>query len=85
MGSNNTTHLNQIILDLGKYSSPITVLPKQKRAMRHGMRNPHELKVKCYAACMIELGEYSAALPGAKASDKIGETGINFFYILLNG
>ena len=46
------------------------------------MRNLRELKVRCYADCIIYLNEYLVSLPGAKVSDKIGEIEIN--EILLN-
>ena len=41
--------------------------------MRRRMREPRELKVRCYSASLIDLNEYFSDLPGAKASDKIGE------------
>ena len=45
-GSTTTTHLKHIMLGLGTYFSPISELSKQKCAMRHRMRKPHELKVR---------------------------------------
>ena len=33
-----------------------------------------KLKVRRYAACMIDINEYVGALSGTKASDNIGET-----------
>ena len=45
--------------------------------MRCEMRKPCEVKVRCYAAPMIQLNEYLAALPEANESDKIGETEYN--------
>ena len=45
--------------------------------MRCRMRKPRELKVRRYAARMNELYEYLAVFSGAKANDKIGETGFN--------
>ena len=41
--------------------------------MHRGMKNLHELKVRNYAACMIDMNEYLAELQGGKASDKISE------------
>ena len=41
------------------------------------MKKPHELKVRCYTACIIELYEYLAAFPRGKESDKIVETESN--------
>ena len=46
------------------------------------MRKPHELKVRHYADRMIDLNEYLAVFPGAKASKKIGETELD--KIILN-
>ena len=37
--------------------------------MSHGTRNLLSLKIRHYAARMIDLNEYLAAFPGAKASD----------------
>ena len=45
--------------------------------MRRGTRKPRELKVRRYDDCMIDLNEYLALLPGAKASDKISEMELN--------
>ena len=54
VGSTNTTDLTRTILGLSTYFS-INVLSKQTCVMRHGMRKPHELKLRRYAARMIEL------------------------------
>ena len=45
--------------------------------MRRGKRKPQELKVRRYDDRMIELNEYLALLPGAKASDKFFEMELN--------
>ena len=45
--------------------------------MRRRMRNPHQLKVRLYAACMIGLNNYLGVFPVSKAIDKIGETKLN--------
>ena len=50
--------------------------------MRRGIRNPIKLKVRRYAARLIYINDYLAAFPGAKESEKIGETDLN--EILLN-
>ena len=50
--------------------------------MHRRMRKPRELKMRRYAACLIDIYDYLADLPGAKAIDKNGGTGIN--EILLN-
>ena len=39
--------------------------------MHRGTRNPRKLKERYYAACMVEINEYLAALPGEKASEKL--------------
>ena len=80
--STTTTYLNQVILGLCAYFRPMDALSQQKLLMRRGMRKTHNLKLRCYAACMIDIDEYLYAFQGAKASDKIGETELN--EILLN-
>ena len=55
IGNMTTTHLNQILLGLGTYFFTSNDLFRQNRAMRHGIRKPRELKVRHYAARMIEL------------------------------
>ena len=55
-------------------SPPVNLLSKQKRMMHHGMRKKHELKVKRYTDCIIDLIEYLAAFPGTKIVEKISET-----------
>ena len=47
------------------------------------MRKPCELKVICYAACLVDLNDYFYALPVAKTRDNIGE--INPNEIILSG
>ena len=42
--------------------------------MHCGMRKPRKLKVRCYAAHLIDLNYYFDSFPGSKSSDKIGET-----------
>ena len=37
--------------------------------MLHGMRKPRGLKVRRYAAPMIDINEYLDVLPGANASE----------------
>ena len=41
------------------------------------MKRPHGLRVRRYAACMIDINNYLAVFPGAKASNKICETVFN--------
>ena len=46
------------------------------------MKKPPGIKVRSYAACIIDLNEYLSVLPGAKESDKICEMELK--EILLN-
>ena len=57
-------------------------LSKQKRAVCPCMKKPRSLKLRYYAARLIDLNEYLASFPGANMTDKIGVTEIND--ILLN-
>ena len=45
--------------------------------MRRIMRKPHELKVRYYTDYIIDINEYLAVCPGAKASENICETKLN--------
>ena len=63
VGSATTTHLNRIILVLGKYFYPIRELSKQKCAMCRGMRKKCDLKLRCYSARIIDINAYLAAFP----------------------
>ena len=45
--------------------------------MKRETKNPKELKVRCYADCIIDFNDYLAALPGSKASDNIGQMDLN--------
>ena len=45
--------------------------------MHRGMRKKHELKLKRYTDCIIDLNEYLAAFPGTKTVENIGETYLN--------
>ena len=74
--------LEAIILGLGTYFFSVNVLPKKKREMRHGMRRPHGVKVRCYADHLIDHDKYLALFPGATLTVKIGMTELN--EILLN-
>ena len=74
--------MTSIILGLGTYFSPVNALSKKICAMRHGIRNPRSLKVRRYAACLIDLNEYLDVLHGAKISNCFGVTELN--EILLN-
>ena len=61
---------------------PVNLLSKQKRAMRRCMKKPRRLKVRHYAARLIDLNEYLDSFPGAAMNNKIGFTELN--EILLN-
>ena len=50
--------------------------------MRRGMSNTFQLKLRRYSDRMIKFNEYFDVLPEAKASDRIGDTGLN--EIILN-
>ena len=41
------------------------------------MKKPHSLKVRQYAARLIDLNEYLDSFPGATMTDKIGVTELN--------
>ena len=56
---------------------PVNVLSKQKRAIRRGMRKSHGLKVRHYAAILIDLYKYLDVLPGSKASENNCVTVLN--------
>ena len=63
-------HLKYIILGLGTHFYPVNTLSKQKHTICCGMRKPHSLKVRRYAAHMIDLNNYLAVFPREKASVK---------------
>ena len=43
---------------------PMNRLSKKNFAMCHRMSKPHQLKVRCYTACIVDIHEYLAAFPG---------------------
>ena len=53
------------------------------RTMRHGMKNTHKLKARCYSAHLIDLNEYFSSFLGAKIGGNIGEMDIT--EIFFNG
>ena len=53
---------------------------KQKHVIRHGIRNPIELKLRRYTDRLVDPNEYMSAFPVSKASDKVCETELNEFY-----
>ena len=60
-----------IILGLASYYFPLNLLLKQKCVMRRRMSKPRGLKVKCYAARLIELNKYLALFPGGGRYEKL--------------
>ena len=60
----------------------MNALSKQKRAIRRMMRKPRSLKLRGYAARLIELNEYFTVFPGENISDCFYVTELN--KILLN-
>ena len=87
IGNTTTMYLSNIILGLGTYFFSFNTLYNKKRAMRHIMRNPRELKVRNYALRMVELIEYLAIFSDAQESEEIRETELNeiIFHTTPNG
>ena len=77
MVSTTLENLKSIILGLGTYVSPLNALLKQNHAMHRRMRKSCGFKVRGYFDRVIDIDKYLDVLPGAKASDKIFETGLN--------
>ena len=80
-GSNPLT-VETIILGLASYFFPVNSLLKQKRAMYRGMKKLCGLKVRRYAARLIDINRYLTSIPGETVLEKIGVTKFN--EILLN-
>ena len=74
--------MDDILQGLAWYSPPVNSISKQKRAMRRCMKNTRSLKVRRYAARVIDLNEYLASFPGATMANKMDVTELN--KILLN-
>ena len=64
-------------MGLGKYLFPVNVLSKQKRTICRGMRKPHKLKMRLYAAFLIDINTYLDVFTGVKANAEICETELN--------
>ena len=75
-------YVDYLLKRLAWYFFPINSLSKQKRAMRRCTKNPCSLKLRGYAARLIDLNQYLASFPGATMADKMGVTELN--KILLN-
>ena len=56
-------------------------LSKQKRTMCQCMKKPRNLKVKLYAAYLIDLNEYLASFPWETMADKIVVTELNEIFL----
>ena len=67
---NPSKNLKSIILVLGTYVFPVSTISKQKCAIHRGMRNRRSLKIRLYAACMIDINNYLDVFPRERASDK---------------
>ena len=67
----------EAIFGIGYVRFPVNALSKKKRAMRHGMRKPYVLKLRCYMACLIDLNKYLPSFPGSTPTHKIGMTELN--------
>ena len=67
-----TLNVEYIIKGLALYFPHVNSLSKQKHAMRRGTRKRCGLKVRHYAARLIELNDYLSSLPGDNLSDKVG-------------
>ena len=72
-------HLNLIILGLGYYFFLLMRYQKQKRVIRHGMREPLELKLRRFSDCLVYLNEYMSDFPVSKAREKTCEAESNEF------
>ena len=59
----------------------VNSLLKQKRAMRRCMKNARSLKLRRYAACLVDLNEYLASFLGATMADKMVITELNKFLL----
>ena len=81
VGITTPEHLKSIVLGLGTYFLPGNTLSKQNHAMRREMMNTRGLKLRLYAARMIYLTKYLAALNGAKASEKCFDTELKEMFL----
>ena len=56
--------MEAIILVLVVYFLPVNYLSNKNCAVRRGMRKPHRLKARRYAARLIDFNKYLDFLPG---------------------
>ena len=75
-----TEALTYIILGLVTYFLPVNALPKKNRAMRRGMRKLCGIKVRRYAARLVDLNEYLNVFPREKISDKCFVAEVNGYF-----
>ena len=64
------------------YFFPVNVTSNKKHVIRRGMKKPHKLRVRFYAAHPTDINEHLDTFPGLKTSDKICD--MEFNEILLN-
>ena len=69
--------VDYLLKGLAWYSPPVNSLPKQRRAMCRCMKNLRSLKLRRYAARLIDLNEYLDSIPGKTMYDKMGATEVN--------
>ena len=70
-------YMDYLLKGLAWYFPPVNSLSKQKRAMRRCMKKTRRLKVRRYAARLIDLNEYLTSFPGATMADKMGFNELN--------
>ena len=80
MESTNPLTAETIILGLGAYFFSVNFVSKKNCAIRCRMRKPRGLKVRQYAAHLIDLNEYLVLFPGAKLNDRILIMDLNVFF-----
>ena len=65
-----TLNVEYIIKGLALYFNQVNYLSKQERTVRCRIKIPHILKLRSYAARLIDLNKYSDFFPGATLYDK---------------
>ena len=77
----NPLNVEDIVLGLALYFSPVNSLSNQKRLLCHGMRKPRGLKFRRYAVCLIGINKYLDSFPGATLADQIVSTELNGIFL----
>ena len=77
----NPLNVENIILGLVLYFSPVNSLSNQKRTMCRGMINPRGFKCRRYAARLIYLNEYFDLFPGETTAEKNRVTELNEIFL----